>query len=67
MPKTTVKRDTMTYNAAINVCWTGDEWQLAIFLLAEMAESTVQQNAISCSAAISVCGEGCGWQSALGL
>ena len=61
MAQTTVKRDTITRNAALKVCWTGDECHLAIGHFAETAESTGQQNAICCSVAISACGVGCGW------
>ena len=42
----------------ISACEKSGEWQLALGLLSEMAESTVQQDAVSCNAALSVSKKG---------
>ena len=47
MAENTVQQDTMTCNNAISACGMGGKWQLALDLLAKMAESTTQQDSIT--------------------
>ena len=57
----------ITYNAAISACEKGQQWQLALGLLAEMALLKVDKDVITYNAAISACEKGHQWQLALGL
>ena len=62
-----MQHDTIIGNAAVSACDKGEQWELTLGVLAEMAEKTVQQETITCNAAISACEKGCEWQMALGL
>ena len=62
-----IHKDVITYSAAISACEKGQQWRLALGLLAEMAFVKVAKHVITYSAAISACEKGHQWQPALGL
>ena len=56
-----------THNAAFSAFEKGQQWQLALGLLAEMAFVKVDKTAITYNAAISACEKGHEWELALGV
>ena len=59
-----VKRDTITYSAAIGACEIGKPWQQAWELFEGMQGEGVQPSTIAYSVAIRVCEKGEQWQQA---
>ena len=67
MTITQIEKDPIIYNAAISACEKGQQWQLALGLLAEMAGARVETNVITYSAVVSACEKGLQWQLSLWL
>ncbi|CAE8741270.1 unnamed protein product, partial [Polarella glacialis] len=62
-----VEANVFHYNAAINACEKGRQWQLAVGLLSSMPDMRVIPDEISYNAASSACSKGGQWELALGL
>eukprot|EP00933_Yihiella_yeosuensis_P059746 TRINITY_DN6135_c0_g1_i9.p1 TRINITY_DN6135_c0_g1~~TRINITY_DN6135_c0_g1_i9.p1 ORF type:complete len:145 (+),score=13.01 TRINITY_DN6135_c0_g1_i9:237-671(+) len=60
-----LRKNEISYSAAISACEKGGQWQTALNLLSLMHQSRVVPNVISYSAAIRACETGCQWQLAL--
>jgi pentatricopeptide repeat protein len=62
-----VKPNVISYNAAIDACGKGGQWQKAIELLHEMPQQGLVANLISYSSAVDACSDLGQWQQALEL
>merc|ERR1712150_441265 len=61
------KPDVVTYNASISACEKGEQWALALHILAEMELHKLQPNDITYNALCSACTRGQQWALSLYL
>ena len=59
-----IKRNTITYNAAIQACERGGEWEEAIRLFHVMQKVKLPQDTITYNSLVRACEKGGQWQKA---